>query len=152
MTIDTILAEFGTRTGMGALRLGPQGTCRLIFDGEYIVDIEAPAGAVHLSCTVGPADADLGPAFVRRMLGANFMGRETGGAALALDEVASEVVMCRSLPTAGLTAQDFETAVEAFVAAVQVWRAEIDAQDADRPAAPVTSARPDEEEHHRLWL
>lgn len=131
MTLDDLVAEFGTRTGLGTLRLNGEGVCRLVFDGELTVDVESGASGREftLSATLGSLDPEAGRAVLMKLLDANLMGRGTNGAALALDVITDEVVLCRTLPLDGLTYGAFEAALEGFVQAAERWTDEIEADD-----------------------
>ena len=139
MSLNDLLAEFGTRTGLGTLRCNTEGVCRILFDGEFAVDVEHAAGAdeFHLSSRVAQLDPSLGPGFLARLLDANLMGKQTGGGALALDVLNDEIVLCRTLPAEGLSYRSFESALERFLAALEHWSDEVaDAKPAREAESP----------------
>ena len=117
MSVDELLREFGSRSGLGSLARNREGVCRLVFNGGLIVDIEAQDRApdLHITATVGPLSLDASTGLLRSLLAANLMIRENGGAALALDLNRDEIVLHRQLPLEGLGYAVFERNLEAFL-------------------------------------
>ena len=143
MSLDDLLAEYGRQTGLGTPSRNADGICRLVFNSLYVVDIEERDGSATLSAIVGSAE-DLGVGTLRSLLSGNLLGDQTGGAALAIDDVDDTVVLCRALPLTGLAYRDFEAALTRFVHAVSYWRDKLDEfmneeQAADRASLDIAS-------------
>jgi Tir chaperone family protein CesT len=141
MSVDDLLREFGSRTGLGTLARNRDGICRLIFDGGLVIDIEAPDHDpdLYITAAVGPLETDAGSALLRDLLATNLMGKESAGAALALDQTRDEIVLCRQLPVEALTYRAFERAIESFLNHLERCRAYLDRADTvgTAPAADV---------------
>jgi hypothetical protein len=136
MSIDELLREFGSRSGLGVLSRNGEGVCRLIFNGGLIVDIEAPDRDpdLHLTATVGPLAPRASASLLRALLSANLMTRESGGAALALDLNRDEVVLHRQLPAEGLDYAAFERSLDSFLSHLERCRRLLD----EESSAPVS--------------
>lgn len=123
MTIAEMLAQLGSQIGL-ALKLDHQGTCRLIFDGEISVDIEAVAGVAdqaYLHTMVGVVPAGVGEEFYELLLSANLFGRGTGGAILSVDPQRREVILHRTLQLGSMSYPDVTAAMEAFITQTRAW-------------------------------
>lgn len=131
MSLDDVLREFGSRTGLGQLARNRDGICRLVFDGGLVVDLEAKDDKADVSITaaVGPLGGDVGTAALRDFLAANLMIDENGGAALGLDLTRDELVLCRQLPSEGLNYATFERTLERFLTHLQRCRAHLNATE-----------------------
>ncbi|WP_461211041.1 type III secretion system chaperone [Desulfocurvus sp. DL9XJH121] len=122
MHIDAILDTLSARSGAD-LSLNGEGACRLVFDENVAVTIEADEmdDTVYLytSFPLPPGDRE---ALYARMLRANLFGFEAGGGAFALDEGRGEVVLNRVLHVGGMDAELFAGIVERFVEAAENWQ------------------------------
>jgi hypothetical protein len=141
MSINDILSEFGSRTGLGALSRNRDGICRLVFDGNLVVDIEAKDGQSDLTITaaVGSSGGEIGAAVLREFLAANLMIADNAGAALGLDLVRDELVLCRLLPVDGWSYATFERTLDGFLKHLERCRAHLAGAGAAGPVAPLVS-------------
>ncbi len=124
MKVEAAIAELGQKMGV-TLQLDDNRACRLVFDGQLSVDIEAPTALpdhLIMSCGVSP---DLFPqareAVLRSLLHANLFGQDTGGGVLALDEARGEVVLQRTLAMAQCDLEDLLGALELMLQTAQGW-------------------------------
>lgn len=147
MELHSLLRELGGIMGIGSIGLDAQGTCRLIFDKTLVVDLEPTADEklLHMIATVGPMPADGDGRLLRSLLSANFMGQDTGNAALALDELNNEIVLCQRIALDSLDVNGFVVELEAFVNRLEDWKQRLasgklrtspPADDLQRPQGP----------------
>jgi hypothetical protein len=129
MEIHSLLRELGSIMGLASVELDERNACRLIFDNNFVVDLEASddAQVLHLVGTIGnvPADADI--RFMRGLLSANFMGQDTGNAALALDELNNEIVLYQRVHVDSFDVSGFVSELEAFVNRLEEWQSRLKA-------------------------
>lgn len=92
MTTDTadgtatrLIADLGQRVGIPQLRPDAHGCCRLMFDGDQIVDLQpVPAqGRWLVSCTIRQHRPD--DQAVRLLMQGNYLGAGLGGGWASLD-------------------------------------------------------------------
>jgi Tir chaperone protein (CesT). len=123
MNTSDLLQELGQKLGLGPLALDDSGNCQLVFDGDLVVELQAPGdGFISLVATVCPVPADGREALFTDLLEANLLGQGTGGATLALDTALDEVVLCQRLETAQLDNEGFEGALETFINHLEFWK------------------------------
>ena len=122
MHIDELLSSLSARLGT-ELVLNEHGACRLVFDENVRVNLEADEmdDTVYLH-TSFPLPPGGGEALYKALLGANLFGYEAGGAAFALDEAHGEVVLNRVLHVGGMDAVLFAGILERFVEAAEDWQ------------------------------
>jgi len=138
MAVDDLLLEFGRRSGLGALARNRDGVCRLIFDGGLIVDIEAQDQEpdLHMTATVGALAPDASAGLLRALLAANLMGKDSGGAALALDLTRDEVVLHQQLPLDDLSFAVFERTLQTFLNQIERCRNLLDEATSTASSTP----------------
>ena len=131
MSVEQLLNEFGQRTGLGALSRNDEGVCRLTFDEDLVVDVEAHDDQpdLHLIALVGSLDTDASPHLLRALLAANLLVDANAGSSLALDIYREEIVLHRQLPLAGLEYPEFERNFEAFLHRLEYSRSLMNHQD-----------------------
>jgi hypothetical protein len=128
MAVDDLLLEFGRRSGLGALSRNRDGVCRLVFDGGLVVDIEAQDQEpdLHITASIGAIAPDASAGVLRALLAANLMGKESGGAALALDLTRDEIVLHQQLPLDDLSFAAFERTLQTFLNHIERCRGLLD--------------------------
>lgn len=86
--VHQLVADLGAHMGMAGLKLGAAGSCQLVFDQRWVVTLMSESGNSRflLNCPLCTADqgSGLSGGMLRTLLEANFMGRGTAGAMLAL--------------------------------------------------------------------
>lgn len=121
MHIDEILHSLSVRLGTD-IALDDKGACRLVFDENVAVDIEADErdDTVYLH-TSFPLPGGNREALYADLLRANLFGHEAGGGAFALDEARGDLVLNRVLHVGGMDAMLFAGILEGFVEAAEKW-------------------------------
>ncbi|HLW04947.1 MAG TPA: type III secretion system chaperone [Azoarcus sp.] len=125
MKLDDALNALGRQMHVPALGFDEAGVCRMVFDGDLIVDCERLAGSEecgYLYSVVASLPAEGREGVYARLLGANLFGDETGEAVFAIDEVAGEILLQQRIDAANLNEGTFAAAVEAFVHVLEEWR------------------------------
>ena len=122
--IDAAVANLGQAMGMD-LKLNENRACRLVFDGNLAVDIEAPAllpETLVMTCSLSKGiPPDSREAFYQSLLEANFFARGTGGGVMAYDEDREELVLQRMLAINSADEQDIVNALESLLAYAESW-------------------------------
>jgi len=123
MDLNALIGQLGTRLGLPALALDPQTrSCRLVFDSEYPVDIEATdEETFFLHATVCEVQPDAPAAVFSRVLAAGLFGRHTGKASFGFDEQRLELVLFQRLQLPGTDLQGLESELECFVNVLCHW-------------------------------
>ena len=91
-----MLEEVGARTGVSGLRLDDSGLCGLSYSDDLEVVLECPEGSPVLylyAPLVSLPDRDAEELF-RKILKANFLGLETGGASFAIHDRYNSIMLC----------------------------------------------------------
>jgi hypothetical protein len=108
------------------LTLGESGTLDLVFENDVVVTLEHddPLNLLHCYVVLGnePADALERTTVHRSMMIANAFGHETDGAALGLDELTGELLLCRRLELSDANVSQLRRAVEGMVNTAIAWR------------------------------
>lgn len=135
MNLKDILAELGKQIGLDDVKLDENGLCRLVFDKNYIVDIEEAEDkkTVHIYSPICIIPTEGKEALYATILEANLFGQGTGGATFAIDQNLNEVLLFRTLDIEKTDYQDFANELEEFVGWVATWMEKIKAQDFQQP-------------------
>lgn len=117
MNARELVAELGVKLGI-SLELSEAGTCRVHFDNDD-VDFEQAGNALYIM-------ADLASAAGRedsygRLLTANSLGAESGGACIGLDAGRDTFTMYKVL-RGDLNYEGFEAELALFVKALRYWK------------------------------
>ena len=128
MNIRDVLKELGSQMGLDNLKLDENRVCRLVFDKEYAVDIEASEDEkiVHIYARGVSVPPEKREEFYALLLEANLFGKGTGGAMFALDQTQNDVYLCRALAMDSTDYQDFVNVLESFVNHLEAWAKKID--------------------------
>ena len=122
--LDSTLAEFAQKLGIGPLARGKDGVSVLSFD-EIDVLLTTDNASLTLFTRVGVApegDADL----LDALLAANLFWQETGGATLSLEPYSRVVIMAQRLAAAEvMSSEALEAAVETFTHSAMEWKTTI---------------------------
>ncbi|MGN1149976.1 MAG: type III secretion system chaperone [Sutterella sp.] len=117
MQPEQLVAELGTTLGID-LKLSDQGTCRVVFD-EDEVDFEVSGERLFVIADIasasGRADA------YGRLLSADYLGNETGGAVISLD-ASRDVFVLHTVSEDGTSYPAFEAKLTLFVKALRYWK------------------------------
>ncbi|MFO1057245.1 MAG: type III secretion system chaperone [Dongiaceae bacterium] len=132
---SALLQELGGLIGIGDLTLDEDGAATLVLDGgAAIVTLGARGGedALHLMCCLDTVEP--GPAVLREMLRANFLGG-AGRPVFALEPGSDAVVLQQSVPLEGLTGAGLARILEQFGdTALRLQQAlEAEGEDPGRP-------------------
>ncbi len=121
MLQDEFITQLRQQLGMSELNFNQDGVCRLIVDQQLLVDIEwVDDGNLQVYAALGGSRA-LQPAQLRDLLHANAYGQGTGGATLAIDEDADEVLLQRAYQPAALEMFAFIADLESLINYAQQW-------------------------------
>lgn len=120
--VSEMLRELESKIGATGFRLSEDGVCAFSCDNLPRVVLECPdeGPLLYLYAAVSP---DLPKDRVREVLAAGFLGRETAGAAFALNPASGELTLWRALPAASRTPEEVMEAVSLFVETAGEWRA-----------------------------
>ena len=112
-----LVSEFGNASGLGDLALAQGSVCRLIFDGEVMLDLELDAsGKVLLvAATVASSVEELGDDVFAVSMQLNANVTRSGGAYLAHDAEADDLLLIRRLDDTGMRYDEFETLLRGFI-------------------------------------
>lgn len=119
--VVAVISALGEAIGIPALRPDAQGCCRLLFDGDQVVEIHpAPAqGRWLLSCVLRGRRAD-GPAALQVLMQGNHMGAGFGGGWAALD-AQGQAVLHLPLAWSDASAPALLQAVELLLLHAERW-------------------------------
>ena len=132
MKAPELITEMGARLGI-TLAMSDHGTCRVFFD-EDTVDFEEMDDALYSMASIGSA-ARREDAYAR-LLAANYLVSETGGACIGLNLNQNE--FCLHMVIYGdMTYESFEARLTMFIKALRFWK--------DWLAQPAVSAAPQED-------
>lgn len=138
MDPDQLISSLGLAVGLPNLRFDANGCARLSVEGAPALNFEREDGAIHVYSVLGPLPAEGREILFTILLRGNLFGASTAGAALAIDELQDEVVLCRTFAAESTGADGFATDVEALVDAAEHWRARLGA--AITPGEPIAEA------------
>jgi hypothetical protein len=132
-----LLGEFGRSTGLGELALDEDNYCALLIDDGLVINMEFDEQERQLvlySLLGEPAVEPL--AAYQRLLRANYLGRECGGATFGL-RPDNSVVLSQSMALPGLDLKDFTARLERFINEVEAWTKQLAQLGAASETAPV---------------
>lgn len=115
MDAQELIAKLGETLGF-SLSLSQENTCQVIFDADAI-DFEATGKDLFIMAELG-AEIDNSNVF-KRLLQANHLGAETGGASIGL--AVNGFVLHRQLAMP-MEYQDFENIVANFIQTTRYWK------------------------------
>ena len=121
-SLAAVLGAFGERLGISGLAFDQQGCCRLVFDGQRMLELRA-AGIQRrmvLSMKLLNASSDLGRPQERALLQANFWNAGTGGGWFALDERGHACLQQEVLLTEDSDAQ-LVVKIEGLLNSAELW-------------------------------
>lgn len=123
MQADKLLPALGQQLGVPDLSFNAEGCARLVIEGAPALDFERDeAGAILMYSVLGPLPPAGRASFYGQMLQGNLFGSSTAGAALAIDDLHAQVLLCRTVTTRYLGLNEFAATVESFVAAAEAWQ------------------------------
>jgi hypothetical protein len=122
--IDKAVADLGQAMGMD-LKLDENRACRLVFDSNLAVDIDAPSllpDTLVMTCGLSKGiPLDNREVVYQLLLEANFFARGTGGGVIAYDEDREELVLQHMLAINGVDEQDIVNVLESLLATAESW-------------------------------
>jgi hypothetical protein len=140
MDPDQLLQSLGLTLGLPNLSFDSHGCARVVVDGAPALDFERQERMVHVYSVLGLLPPEGRETLYAQMLQGNLFGASTAGAALSIDELQGEVVLCRTFVAESTSAHSFASDVEAFVAAAEDWQARIAGSASDAPVAASLAA------------
>lgn len=119
-----LLAAYSQHAGVPGLKFSPDGCARLLFEDSVAVDLEVdPSGdRIQIYSVLGPVPAGSREQLYRRLLEGNLFGSQTAGAALSIDPVQDEVLLCKPYGLDADDAADLARVLEEFAGAASHWR------------------------------
>ena len=144
--LSEALAILGDLTGGQPLAFDENGLCGLTHQDGFVVTLmTAPESDILLlSAQLVEVPDDGREAFFAWLLRLNFLGLDTGGAALSVDEEERHVYLSHSVPLARVDAQALVTVVGNFIEVAAGLRTRILAERASgvsRDSSPVEGGR-----------
>lgn len=123
MNINDLLARLASVIGLDSLALDEHGLCRVTFDNNLAVTLEAAQGGrtLILSSILGPIPPHLRRSLYTAMLEANLAAQSTHGAVFSIDPASDEVVMSLSLDGTAMVYEEFEKTAEGFLNRLETW-------------------------------
>jgi len=127
-TLESLVRRLGEETGLSDLALDADGGCTLMFDEQTVVEIRPNASGerVILSATVCDYRTDNELPVLREIAAANFDAIGTGGAVLAANTRARQVVLQHHEPLVGLEWPRFSALIVGVLEAAEFWRKRLD--------------------------
>lgn len=116
-----LLSALGRKIDIPDLSFDENGLCRLRFQQRYVIDMKVVENGIWLIAFFGPLPADTTSAFLRRLLQAQFMGHDTGGASFSVNPESEELMLSLFCPSGGYDGNTFAEQVGNFVDAVARW-------------------------------
>ena len=140
-----LVAALGHAIGIPALALDSKGGCRLRFDGtEVMLEAEPEEQRLVLHADIGTAPALGREAVFGRLLEANLLWKDTGGATFAFDPRSGRLLLMQAVPD-GTAPARFPDLVARFVDVAEAWTAQLgglsDPAAAAAPDGPVDPSR-----------
>jgi hypothetical protein len=121
MNIDDLLKEFGISINLNGLELDDSNVCRIVFDDEINIDIEADQAKenVYLHSAISKMPINNKAGFYEELLIKGLFGHGTGEASVGLDERLGEIILWRKLKCENLSLNEFSNIMEKFINAVE---------------------------------
>lgn len=121
---ELLVAELAAAIGLPGLTFREDGTLVLQIGDDLLLflGVEGSGDALTILAPLPDSAGPKPPDLLERMLAANFMWRETGGATLAVDGQGGPVTVMRRLPLQGLAFPAFRAAMEDLVTTAQAWK------------------------------
>lgn len=117
MRANELVVELGVKLGI-PLRLSEAGTCRVTFDDDD-VDFEQSGDALYIMAEIASAagreDA------CGRLLTANWLGAESGGACIGLDAERNAFALY-AVERGDVSYEEFEARLTLFIRALRYWK------------------------------
>lgn len=137
-----LLAAYSQHAGIADLKFSADGCARLLFEGSVAIDLEIDPSAdrIQLYCVLGPVPAGERETLYRRLLEGNLFGTHTGGAALSIDPVQDEVLLCRQYPVGTVDPSHLAKVLEEFAGVAGHWRQQLGAGDLTAGALDTAAA------------
>lgn len=122
LNLENLVRLLGLQIGLD-LQLDADRSCRLVFDGQVMVDIEGvDDGVALLHSVVGLLPpAGRRKAIYEALLAGNLFGRDTGAAVLAVDADLGEILLFRRLDLDATDERSFGDALQDLVARATAW-------------------------------
>ncbi len=130
MNAQELVAELGVKLGI-SLELSETGTCRVHFDDDD-VDFEQAGNALYIMADIASAAGR--EDICGRLLAANNLGAESGGACIGLD-VGRNTFTMHTVFRGGANYEDFEAELTLFIKALRYWKEWIALSISSAPAA-----------------
>ena len=115
MNANELITRLGEKLGF-EISLSAEGTCIITF-GEEEIGFEETSTDLFFIATIGNVNDNI--TVLKRFLRANFLGNETGGAYISIDNENFMLHRQISLPR---DYQDFEVVLSNFVVTLRYWK------------------------------
>ena len=125
--LNNLLNNYAVENGLGKFSPSKQGTYRLTFQDNLVVNIDAlsNAGVILIYANVGTVPSHARDEVCRALLKANFPGYETRHNTLALNEQQDTVLLLKSLSGENVGLKTFKKSMDDFISALNVWRRKV---------------------------
>lgn len=151
---DQLVSDFGTLLTVNGLGLsGPANNCALVFDNDLVLNIAYDANSERLVFSLFVADlVDDAPAALHKMMMAsNVKICSEVGAALAIDEEASSIILLSSQSVETLDNARFEKTVERILNLAEKWQRYIGEYRAKSSSAAAAAAAPTQDGYTQVY-
>ena len=120
---DQFLEQLSAQLELSILKFNSDSVCRLIFDGEFVVDLEwvSESHSLHMYSVVNSRASHIEPRYLE-MLKANLFGRGTNGSVFSIDTNRDEVLLIQTFATLHLDITTFVRQLELFVDTASYWK------------------------------
>ncbi len=126
-----LLAAYGQTAGLPELKFDHNGCARLLFESSTAIDLEVdePSNCIQMYSVLGPVPAGNREPLYRNLLEGNLFGTHTGGAALSIDPVQEEILLCGRADLNAMTADLLAESLQAFAGVASLWKQRFSAGD-----------------------
>lgn len=140
--LSNLVGQLGRHSGLPGLGLDENSHAAITFNQAVTIHFQARDADILLYASLGGLPEDNPQAAMRRLLRANFLWRDTGGATLSLTP-GGETVLAQALPPGDLDFSAFQERFTAFARTAARWK-ESWQQASSENAAPETAASGEE--------
>lgn len=140
---NDLVAELGVLIKLPGLKLNEHGVASLVADKTFSVNIEhSPADDVlHIYSKIMDLSGPIDDILCRKLMAFNAYGNETGGAALAWDELHHEIILWRRIDLEVASPGYLKNVLECFMDQVERWRKRLE-RGVDSVDEPETAPPP----------
>ncbi len=124
--VNGALKSLGEKIGIPDLSFDENGYCCLMFD-DIVVNLELhkETESLFIYSNIGDLSEKKSEEFYEMLLEANFLFKDTDGAAIGVDTETGIISLCYRMPAGTINDESLETAVENFLHLTERWKEKI---------------------------